>query len=172
MKHEKPNASEFTWSLLGGSTFCPSATHCVRCGSGSRPGLRWSASCLPVRLLRLLPLRLRALRLLWARVVLRRDLHWRRTLVPRVLWPSWILWSLGLLWPLRFQGRPRGSRTGPLRTRPSRWRIPRRLRAWRLCTGRLSRRRTQVDRILDSIFNGRQCTLPAVPLFHEPAPRS
>ena len=183
MRHEKPNATQSTWYLPAGSTFRPCATRCARLRSRSRPGLRRTASSLPVRLLRLLPLRVRPLRLLWARVVLRRDLYWRRTLVPRLvwpprllrrprlLWPSRVLWSLGFLWPLRLQGRRHGSRTGQLRTRPSRWRIPRWLRTRRLCTrwfsrrGWFPRRRTQVDRIPDSTFNGQQCALPAVSLF-------
>jgi hypothetical protein len=162
MRHEKPIATQFNWCLLAGCAFRSGATRCVRCGNRCRPGLR-RTSCLPVRLLWLVPLRVRTLRLLRTGLVRRWCVYWRRALVPRLLrwpgllwpprllrssrllWPSGILWPLGRSWLFRLQGRRHSAWTGSLWTcaswRRNPWRLrARRLCAWRLCTGWFSRR--------------------------------
>ena len=95
-----------------GCTLCSCRKN--RSRRGSRSGLRgWAASGLPLRVLPVLPVRLRALRLLWDELVCGRSLYWRRALVPWLLRRSPVLRPPGLL------ARTRGSRTGLLWARAS-----------------------------------------------------
>lgn len=121
-----------------------------------RPGLRWPTSRVRLRLLWILPVRLRAIWLLWAELVLRRHLYRRRPVVSRLLWATWLLRASRLLrprwflWPTWIQAWSRCSRTCLLWPRTGWRRIPCWLRTWRLCEGRLSRRRTQVGFAVNS----------------------
>src|ERR1700690_3607001 len=98
IKKEATNESSqnvgITWGFLDSRIVRASATS--GCGRWSGRALR-SCSCLRLRILQLLSLRVRALWILRAELVLRRRLYRRRAMVPWILWAPRLLWTPGLL---------------------------------------------------------------------------